>query len=506
MLCGVSVPSAGGAYNSSFLRCANRSVISSTKWLVLSGTESLIDNAELRHDIAIQASLTDKQAIGRKPIPLKAPEATEVVGTRSYPFRLSTFLLGLVAAQSFSVGGQFYIGELFCLVLLLGLLSQGRVTRLDRRILFFAGLWSVAQFISDIYNSTPMTDAIKGELTPLFFAGTITGLAAYFRTDLKRLPSFILGAALGQLVGLLLFPSEFFPGNPWKWGLGQAVITIVIAGLSFFAQRKGSVLVFVVTGVLFIVSAYFGARSLGAIPLVGSVVYAFFQTKAGKATAGFLNGGLRAVRVLALLLPLLLMLSVGASALFSSEFLLSKLPEDVATKYESQASGAYNIVLAGRTEILISSKAFLDSPLLGHGSWARDETGEYRREYERLRYELGYTSSYRETSAGRLIPAHSFLMSTLVYSGVVGGLFWVFFLIATGRRFVALIGGLPVYFFVGMTGFLWDLFFSPFGAGARWPTAVFFAGLLAYVARCPRSVQGNNETCYLRGETRAPAN
>ena len=43
------------------------------------------------------------------------------------------------------------------------------------------------------------------------------------------------------------------------------------------------------------------------------------------------------------------------------------------TKYVEQ-SGSLGVLVGGRSEVLVSTQAIMDSPILGHGSWAKDFT------------------------------------------------------------------------------------------------------------------------------------
>ena len=81
--------------------------------------------------------------------------------------------------------------------------------------------------------------------------------------------------------------------------------------------------------------------------------------------------------------------------------------EDVQKKYQMEASGKYGVLLGGRTELLASLPAVYDSPILGHGSWAKDRIyyiGEVRA-LELLRYK-GALDISREELIDGLTPAH----------------------------------------------------------------------------------------------------
>jgi hypothetical protein len=72
-------------------------------------------------------------------------------------------------------------------------------------------------------------------------------------------------------------------------------------------------------------------------------------------------------------------------------------------------------------------------------------------------------------------------MGALVWAGVVGGVFWVYVLVMLSRIILPNLRHLPVYFYSVSIGLFWNIFFSPFGASARWSTALTMAALLAYV-------------------------
>ena len=152
---------------------------------------------------------------------------------------------------------------------------------------------------------------------------------------------------------------------------------------------------------------------------------------------------------------------------------------EVAQKYRLQASADVGVLLAGRSESLISLKAYADAPILGHGSWAQDKAS-YLDDYISLRYRYGITEENKVEDDSPLIPAHSYLIGAMVWGGIVGGLFWVLFSWRIARIYLTAASALPLYFHVGMVTFLWNLLFSPFGAAARWELAIFFAVLVAY--------------------------
>jgi O-antigen ligase len=138
-------------------------------------------------------------------------------------------------------------------------------------------------------------------------------------------------------------------------------------------------------------------------------------------------------------------------------------------KNQLQSSAGWGILLGGRPEILVSSRAIFDSPILGHGSWAKDM--KYTRMLAELENEFGIKAS--DTLGAKfnyLIPAHSHLTGAWVNAGVLGGIFWIYILISAMKAIsVAVRSQLPmkpVYVPLFIL-FIWDIMFSPIGASRR---------------------------------------
>ena len=225
------------------------------------------------------------------------------------------------------------------------------------------------------------------------------------------------------------------------------------------------------------------SRSAGIFPILAAIAYKLMYQKNIVFFDRYLSGNFISVKVLGVVMPCLLILNFAASELFTSETFLSKLSIESANKYRTQASGEFGVLLGGRSEILSSWQAFMDKPLLGHGSWAKDN-GSYLDDYAMLRYRLGYSLAQNDQvesiASEVLIPVHSFLMGGLVWAGLLGGWFWLVTLTSTVKIFIQQYNCYPFYFYIGMLSFIWNVFFSPFGAGSRWDAAVFLAAFYSY--------------------------
>jgi hypothetical protein len=137
-------------------------------------------------------------------------------------------------------------------------------------------------------------------------------------------------------------------------------------------------------------------------------------------------------------------------------------------EYESQGSG---LLLGGRPEILVSARAVLDSPILGHGSWAKDP--KYQEMLSDMMVEQGKQGNLGDmerSSVNGLIPAHSHLMGSWVDAGILGAIIWayMFWLVIQGMVRVNAVRPpmSPIYAFL-LVEYSWAILFSPFGSTMR---------------------------------------
>ena len=401
----------------------------------------------------------------------------------AFNFLIIPFLVGLISAQKLYLVGELYVGEAIAIAYILFNITRLRLSRVERSITIFAVLWAFAQLISDLSNETEFSNIVKGVLAPLVFSATFIFLINYTKDNFARIPSLLVGVTIGGLIQLLLFPNQYFIFNFWKWGVGGAVITLFVIYFSFFLKNKNNLVLFSALTAFLGIALYFDARAMAIFPILAAIAYRRYYGKGVSALSRVLAGPWVGFKILFVAIPMLFLINSAASALFSSETLLSRLSSYSAAKYKVQATGSFGVLLGGRPEFLVSSQAFFDKPLIGHGSWAKDKGG-YLDQYSMLVNKYGYSlpdeEGFRDDDTGLLIPTHSFLMGALVWAGVVGGMFWLVLLNNTIRTFISNLNLYPFYYYVGMIGFVWNVFFSPFGADARWSTVVFVAAFFSF--------------------------
>ena len=88
-------------------------------------------------------------------------------------------------------------------------------------------------------------------------------------------------------------------------------------------------------------------------------------------------------------------------------------------KFEGQDKGDYGVLVGGRPETLVAIQAIMDSPILGHGSFA--EGDKYVWLKQKIQYEHGYSDTdIPEEGEYNTIPTHSHLTLAWVEGGLLG--------------------------------------------------------------------------------------
>jgi len=141
-------------------------------------------------------------------------------------------------------------------------------------------------------------------------------------------------------------------------------------------------------------------------------------------------------------------------------------------KYANQSTGGFGAVFVdGRATFYIGLKAVADSPVIGHGSWARDTkyTIEGLADIRKAGYRVD-PNLENELLHEDIIPSHSYVLGSWVDAGIVGGIFWLVILVLVGGVFMT-------YYRVGdpiapLVAFLmmflsWSILFSPYSGQQR---------------------------------------
>lgn len=389
------------------------------------------------------------------------------LGSKELGARLLAFAIPVLIAIEVPGLGTIYLAEL-CLIGLLPVLLVMRGRMLQSKALAFilamGFLYFGAQVITDVIRETPFTDYARGWSRILFLLFSFVSTYLLIGYDRARLLCYAGGLVVGS--ALFLLANNPLSAIGWKFGFAGPTTTLVLIGFSLLPVLRSptSLVGPAIMIALGAFSAYMNYRSWGGILMLSA---AFLSIPAILRLIGLKPKPLSYGRMLVMGV-VLMATGFGALKLYGIAAESGALGEKSKAKYETQSAiGDLGILLGGRSESLVTVQAIQDSPLIGHGSWAKD------RYYADLRqlmlYRLGFVNRFIEPETD-LIPTHSHLLGSWVEAGVGGALFWVGMLgliIAALRRLYASDDPLRPYLVFLMFLFIWDILFSPFGAQRR---------------------------------------
>jgi len=370
------------------------------------------------------------------------------------------FALPAISFLEITFIGRLFITEILLLAFLPLLWRVQDRPRFPRWFIALWAGWLLSQIVTDVVVGSTFRDYARGWAGIVFTLTNFAGILVLVSTP-QRARLFALGLAVAGFLGFLFVPGPNVAVDPWKWGLAMPVGLVVAAGLS---GRVGArlpwltIAAFVAFGALNLMLGY---RSLGGVSLLGAG-YLSLSAIVGHRQRAANHSTTRAV----LGLVFLAIAGLAVLGLYSAAASQGLLGPEAQAKYITQA-GAFGAILGGRPESLVSTQAILDSPVLGHGSWAKDP--KYAKLLAERQKAWGYEVT-REYVGADLIPAHSYLLGAWVWAGFLGAAFW--FAVAAiavwllANLYVSRVVVAPLLILAAML-LLWDIAFSPYGLGAR---------------------------------------
>lgn len=396
-----------------------------------------------------------------------------VIDLRVLAGSIGIILLGASTSAEINLGGRLFYSEVILLLLLPFLLLRERphpASEVFHRWILVGGvLWLWSLGLTDFVRATPFEDWSRGISKVSFLLLNYIALRRLLNTDRKIL-LMAVGLAIGTAIGVQ--SQDYEPETAWKFGLGAMYAVFIGVACSWKPLRSLTLLPTLAFAALAVTSAFMGTRNLAGTAMLAAGVLVVGRILAmlnAESTRGRVAG--------VLAVTMIGMATYSVFGVLSDEGVFG---EKVQRKYREQVQGGGgNLLLGGRSESLIAIIAIADSPILGHGSWARNR--EYRLLYESLRSKK--TGKPVVDSGWYLIPTHSFFFSGWVEAGVLGAVWWGLVIIIVLHSLYRLLNWTyplgPVAVFTACQ-LLWDIPFSPFGADRR--LSVAFALVLLPIA------------------------
>lgn len=401
-------------------------------------------------------------------------------------------VLGVTTSFSVHLVGDLYMAEtLLALAFpILAILRIRRALRPELKMIYvLMGFWLLGLIVADAYNHTPITDRMRGMALIVFFAINLFGMSMLLGHNEKRKMLYFSGLAFGALAAVKLQPYAAAEEYPWKFGYATGTIMVVMLVSSYFYSRRKLLISGLLIPGICAVNLILNYRGPVLDLLVTLVlVYPIVPERLG---------GIQILpRSQAVRLLVLLALAIGAGeaagGLVNFVTRAGYVNEDAQAKNEAQAKTG-NLLLGGRPEFAIGLQAALDSPIIGHGSWAKD-----LKYFEMLHDAMVESGMYGEQrgdidqEADGLIPGHSHIVTAWVWAGIAGPIFWLYvaWFVCRGMAQIAVARPpLAPFYMFSFIGMFWDILFSPFAANRRFTEAVMIVVLADLASRRIRVLQ-----------------
>jgi len=383
----------------------------------------------------------------------------------------SCFLLTLLVGVQFDIAGGISATELVLPIFGVFFVFVRKKTDFDKNfyvVLILGIFFLLGLILSDLWHDTPFEKYSRGWGRVIVFISNFVSL--YVIIDNRR--SRLLWLTFGFVVGRLWLSIDSIENGLIVWKLGLAKPLALVALLLCVTVPKlrapGSLFSSLLILTLGLINILADFRSLGAVlVIVAALMILVHQGQSAKRYRGSLPVSAVAGMVIASFLA-----AAMSSWFYGYAADQGWLSPEATQKYESQASEAgLPLIIAGRSESLVSVEAVMDAPLLGHGSWP--ENPYYADRLAFRRYQLGLSKSMTP-SEDTLIPTHSHLLGSWVEAGLAGGIFWSIVLFLAGKSMLLSCRSKShmqaLYLFCAVL-LIWDVLFSPFSGFRRLETA-----------------------------------
>jgi len=352
------------------------------------------------------------------------------------------------------------------------------VDRFCRTFIMFAGIWFFGQVITDLIRQTPFEDWSRGWSKILFTMVNFWSLWMLLDGRPRRIVLFSIGLALGDVLTYFFNRSEYAVFYPWKFGYGIAAsMSILLLATAIYRQSfSRRMLAFIILGGIGLVNLLMGFRSLGTL-LFMTALFLIISSSIKQIDRNFRP--LRKLKV-AFFIMIVSISGLTAYGLYSTLAEGGFLGEQARDLYETQNQGVYGLLGGGRSEILSSAIAIKDSPILGHGSWAKN--CQYTDILIEMKRKLGYVAGAENDDC--LIPSHSIIMGAWVEAGILGAFVWVWVGLVTVKVLNSVyqkdvkLAPLVVFYAFAL---IWNLIFSPFASFMRYTVPFHFVTIIAAI-------------------------
>jgi hypothetical protein len=413
--------------------------------------------------------------------------AAEARAASARPTILEILAFGIPAFSFLQIAlvGRLIASEVLALAVLPWLLRERDRIAAPRWILVLWAAWFASQIATDLLVRSAFGDLARGWAAIAFTLVNLLAILTLAGT-VRRARIFALGIAVGGVLGYVFAPDIYAASDPWKWAFAIPIGYVLAASMSGDRAARTPWLGIILFAAFGVLNAFLQFRALSGVSLI-TAVYLLAGWVLGPRIARLrsvplrVGVGIGAYGVAAVGVFLALSLAAASGLLGDAAKSRYDAQTGIPTAPPGSASpGAASpgpiveppdnplaVIAGGRAEILSSPHAILDSPIIGHGSWARDP--KYVELQRQGLIDLNIPGG-NAPSDPTLIPTHSYLLGSWVWAGLAGGVFWFAIaclaLWAVIRLFGSSASQLPLIVFVA-SWLLWNIAFSPYANTER---------------------------------------
>ena len=398
---------------------------------------------------------------------------------------LKFILIGFIFSQKITLIGQIYILEIFSILYILLNFTKIKFNPILKKLFFILIFHLLIVIYSDYINQSSIDLFLKGFFSlPVFFA-TVLFLFNYFNNKYFIFINFLIGFFIGDnfINNFINNYNPFFFGNPIKWGGGLLILSLIFLYDEFDKTKISLAKSLIFTFILIIISLISGARALPLTIFFAQILLILtFKTN----LLEIFNS-----KKTFFLFSLIIFLSTIALGLLPGKINSVKYFTDINKKNISQNQGTFGVVVAARSEWIAIYHAFKDKPLFGHGSYPADKNYYYTSKIGEFLYDNIYidiipnyhtlfemTLRSFTTRMEKQIPSHSYYGFHLICYGFLGSLFMIVLLYFITTTYLNHCRYLNFYFHFNFITFIYNFYFSPWGASHRISVALFLVILI----------------------------
>lgn len=333
-----------------------------------------------------------------------------------------------------------------------------------RLILAGYGLILFGLIVADLINVTPLRDLARGWANPVFAAISLIFVVCVLRRDVNSFLYFLFATFFFKLIlgdasytlrysYVELSLAALQDPNLFKVRI-IPFLTPAVVLVAFYVHRFGVVWSQLVYACIAVALLFLGARSASIAFLLA---------------AAFLLSGQLGFRYHAKGVAIFSVIALFVAQILYVEYVDYSVNYDPAGRTAVQLSridNPYNpleFLAQARNDWSIADVVVGDSPVFGHGSWARDPERKY---FNILLDRSGDpVDMYSPPGEIPLLPTHSFILSSWIWGGLAGflGAMFVFWIVlkTVRRALICSLGAFSAIAALVSTLLLWDLLFSP---------------------------------------------